>query len=162
MHTKATQRAVPDPVSLKEGQVIAVLWRNQARHINVRVLVATIGHPARESAWATHSFTIFATRYGPSAERRCSSRRSRRPWGLVSDCWVPRLPSSTAYLLKPIDLPDPHALYAVSWDTEPRGASGSAARITRRCNARHSTSPSWRPRRTSRSWRNWSRRAACS
>jgi hypothetical protein len=31
-----------------------------------------------------------------------------------------------AYVLKPIDLPNPRGLYSLSWDTTPRAASGSA------------------------------------
>src|SRR5258707_5796627 len=54
-----------------------------------------------------------------------------------------------AYLLRPIDLPNPQALYALNWDTETGAASGSAWRTMRRCNRRHAASPDWRPPRTS-------------
>ena len=67
-----------------------------------------------------------------------------------------------AYLLKPINLPDPHALYALSWDTETtrRQRFGLADYEALQPEARRFAD--WRPLRTSRSCRTLSPRAACS
>ena len=93
--------------------------RNQAGDFYVRFLVAAIGH-CDQGACVAADTLFHDVRYALRTLRRAPLFAATivatmgLGLGLVGSAFT----LLNAYLLKPIDLPDPRALYALSWDTE--------------------------------------------
>src|SRR6185295_13037240 len=71
------------------------------------------GFPLLESLWQDTRYAVRTLRRTPLFAVTVAATMGLG-LGLVGSAFT----ILNAYLLKPIDLPDPHALYALSWDTD--------------------------------------------
>src|SRR5437763_4939759 len=71
------------------------------------------GFPLLESLWQDMRYAVRTLRKTPLFAVTVAATMGLG-LGLVGSAFT----ILNAYLLKPIDLPDPHALYALSWDTD--------------------------------------------